>query len=87
MVDIDERGVGKERESLRGLTTRSIQIKSASLRARIQCVVVGDKFPCWLPHYGSLGSEVVIIRVHLQSDEFLKIIARQVSETCVIQVG
>lgn len=58
---------------------------SSGSRAPLRCVVVGDKFPCWLPHCGALGLEVV--RVCLQTSEFVKIVERLVSNTCVIQVG
>jgi hypothetical protein len=85
VVDIVTKGGGnKERETLRGLTTGSIKMTSHG-RDRLRCVVVGDSFPCWLPHCGALGLDVV--RVCLRSDAFIKIVEKLVSETCVIEVG
>jgi hypothetical protein len=85
VVEIVQKGGGKgERETLRGLTMGSIDMRGVS-RGRTRCIVVGDKFPCWLPHCGGLGLEVVMVCVN--SNEFLDVIKQQVSDTCVIHVG
>jgi hypothetical protein len=83
-VESEGRGKRKERETLRGLTMGSIKMTKES-GDRIRCVVVGDKYPCWLPHCGALGLEVA--RVYVQSTDFVKIIASQVLSTCEVQVG
>ena len=72
-----------ERETLRGLTTGVIKMSGS--RQRLRCIVVGDKFPGWLPHCGALGLEVVCVQV--RTNEFINIIEQQVSDTCVVQVG
>jgi hypothetical protein len=81
VVDVVKKGVWKkEQETLRGLTMGSINMRHDE-RVRTGCVVVGDKFPCWLLHCGALGLEVV--RVCLKSDEFITIIERRVLDTAI----
>jgi hypothetical protein len=82
---LHKRGVNRLRErQLQGLTIGSVKMGLDS-RAWSRCVVAGDKLPCWLPHCSALGLEVV--RVCLKSDEFLKIVEKQVADACVIQLG
>ena len=62
MVEDEMKGRRKiERETLRGLTTGVIKMSGS--RQRLRCIVVGDKFPSWLPHCGALGLEVVCVQV------------------------
>ncbi len=84
MVENAKGGCDIERETLRGLTTGSIRMESEA-SARVRCIVVGDKFPSWLPHCGGLGLEVT--RACLLSDACLSTVKTQVSEECIVQVG